>query len=89
MNRSNTCRFSPELVGRPGVDIKLGKGSGLANIEEHLERRGLTFSPEQADAILQRVKLLSIRKKGLLTSGEFESIAAEVLGAAESASAGT
>lgn len=74
--------FLPELVGRPGVEIVLGKGSGLANIEEHLEYLSLTCTPEQAEAILQRVKLLSIRKKGLLTADEFEGIAAEVLSAA-------
>ena len=75
--------FLPELVGRPGVEIVLGKGSGVANIEEHLERLGLTSSPEQAEAILQQVKSLSIRKKGLLTSEEFEAIASDVLSAAQ------
>ena len=72
--------FAPELVGRPGVDIALGKGSGLANIEEHLERRGLTATPEQANEILARVKQVSIENKRLLTGAEFEEIAAAVLG---------
>ena len=43
--------FAPGMVGRPGVDIALGKGSGLANVEEHLERRAISVTPEQADAI--------------------------------------
>ncbi len=71
--------FKPEMVGRPGVDIALGKGSGLANIEEHLERRGLTATPEQANEILSRVKQTSMEKKGLLTGAEFDAIAGAVL----------
>ncbi|MFN7996511.1 MAG: hypothetical protein U0Q18_23065 [Bryobacteraceae bacterium] len=71
--------FAPELAGRPGVDIALGKGSGLANIEEHLERRGLQATPEEADAIVAKVKERSIEKKGLLTGAEFDQIAEAVL----------
>jgi isopropylmalate/homocitrate/citramalate synthase len=40
--------FLPETVGRPGVDIALGKGSGQANIEEFLERRGKTPRPSRS-----------------------------------------
>ena len=72
--------FAPEMVGRPGVDIALGKGSGIANIEEHLERRSVSATPEQQNEILQRVKLLSIENKALLTAAEFEEIVAAVVG---------
>ncbi len=72
--------FAPEMVGRPPVDVALGKGSGLANIEEHLERRGRTAGPEQAAEILKRVKERSVEKKGLLTDEEFDEILADVLG---------
>lgn len=71
--------FLPELVGRPGVEIALGKGSGLANVEEHLERRGLQATAEQANEIVARVKQLSIEKKGLLTDAEFGRIVDAVL----------
>lgn len=71
--------FPPELVGRPGVEIVLGKGSGLANVEEHLERRGLQATPEQANEIVARVKQTSIEKKGLLTGAEFDAILKAVL----------
>jgi isopropylmalate/homocitrate/citramalate synthase len=71
--------FAPDVVGRPGIDIALGKGSGLANIEEHLERRGKTATPEQTNDILARVKQTSIQKKGLLTDAEFDGILASVL----------
>jgi len=71
--------FLPELVGCPGVEIALGKGSGLANVEEHLERRGLQATPEQANEIVARVKQTSIEKKGLLTDAEFDAILKAVL----------
>jgi len=71
--------FAPEMVGRPGVDVALGKGSGLANIEEHLERRGRKATPEQANEILARVKQVSIEKKSLLAGAEFDEIVNAVL----------
>jgi isopropylmalate/homocitrate/citramalate synthase len=74
--------FAPGLAGRPGVDIALGKGSGLANIEEHLEKRGRTATPEQSTHLMNRVKQISTEKKALLTEAEFDELVAEVLGAA-------
>jgi isopropylmalate/homocitrate/citramalate synthase len=77
--------FLPEMVGRPGIEIALGKGSGLANIDEHLERRGITATPEQAGDILARVKQVSVEKKALLTDAEFDAIVGSVLKDAVSA----
>ncbi len=74
--------FLPELVGRPPVQVVLGKGSGIANIEEHLERRNLKASPEQTAEILSRVKRLSVEKKRLLTDQEFDEIVQQVMGQA-------
>ncbi len=71
--------FKPEMVGRPGIEIVLGKGSGLASIEEHLERRKISATPEQAGEILVRVKAVSVEKKGLLTDAEFDTILSGVL----------
>lgn len=71
--------FAPSLVGRPGVSIALGKGSGISNIEEHLELRGLTATDDQKNAIVARVKQTSIDKKGLLTDDEFAAILNDVL----------
>lgn len=72
--------FRPELAGRPGVEIALGKGSGLANVEEHLERRGLRATPEQANELLTLVKQRAVEKKGLLTEEEFDVLVRRVLG---------
>jgi isopropylmalate/homocitrate/citramalate synthase len=71
--------FLPEVVGRPGVDVALGKGSGVANIEEHLERLGLTATVDQTNEILTRVKQSSIESKALLSGAEFEKITSAVL----------
>ena len=53
-------------------------GSGLANVEEHLERRAISVTPEQADAIVMRVKQISIEKKALLTDAEFDDVVQSV-----------
>ena len=74
--------FLPELVGRPGVDIALGKGSGIANIEEHLDRLGVAASADQAKAILDVVKQTSIERKALLTVEDFEGIVQSVMATA-------
>jgi len=74
--------FAPELAGRPGIEIALGKGSGVANIEEHLEKRGRTATPEQANDLLSRVKALSTAEKRLISGAEFDTMLNEVLGAA-------
>jgi len=72
--------FLPEVVGRPGVEIVLGKGSGNGNIEEHLERRGRSATPDEITDMVLRVKQRSIDKKGLLSDEEFDAIADSVLG---------
>ena len=72
--------FLPQVVGRPGVAIALGKGAGLANVEEALEERGMSATADQTKEIVDRVKQVSIRNKALLTDEEFESIAAAVIG---------
>ncbi len=76
--------FAPQMAGRPGIDIALGKGSGLANIEEHLERRKIDATPDQANEIVARVKQFSIEHKRLLTAAEFEEIVNAVLSLAGS-----
>ena len=71
--------FLPETVGRPGVKIALGKGSGLANIEEYLEKRGIKATPEQSNAILAQVKQKAIERKQLLNDAEFDGIVSSVI----------
>lgn len=72
--------FRPEPAGRPGVEIAVGKGSGLANIEDQLERRGRRAAPEQANELLAQVKRRAVEKKGLLTDEEFDELTRKALG---------
>jgi hypothetical protein len=64
--------YLPELVGQPGAQLVLGKGSGVDNVAEWLDRIGATASDEERLEILGRGKETSLRKKGLLDREEFE-----------------
>ncbi len=80
--------FAPDLVGRPGVQIELGKGSGIATVEERLEQLGMSATEEQKNDIVARVKQAAMDKKALLTPAEFQAIVDAVLGpSADAASA--
>jgi len=72
--------YLPSLVGQPGPTIVLGKGSGIDNIAEGLERLGLEASDEQKMEMLQQVKSKSLEKRDLLNDDEFREIAEDVLG---------
>jgi isopropylmalate/homocitrate/citramalate synthase len=73
--------FDPALVGLPPMSIVLGKGSGIASVEELLEKRGIkNANDDQKLDMVMRVKNLSIRKKDLITDKEFDGIVKEVLG---------
>lgn len=66
--------FLPELVGRPGVELALGTGSGEANVAAHLEQRGLDYDATDVDKLVARVRETSARKKRLLTTADFDSL---------------
>nr|MBA2509223.1 pyruvate carboxyltransferase [Nocardioidaceae bacterium] len=72
--------YLPSLVGQPGPTIVLGKGSGVDNIAEGLERLGLQASDEQKLEMLGQVKAKSLEKRDLLDDEEFATIAEDVLG---------
>jgi isopropylmalate/homocitrate/citramalate synthase len=73
--------FDPSLVGLPPMSIVLGKGSGIASVDEHLEKRGVkNATDEQKLDMVMRVKNLSIKKKDLITDKEFDAIVKAVLG---------
>jgi isopropylmalate/homocitrate/citramalate synthase len=71
--------YLPSLVGRQGPRLVLGKGSGLDNVAEALERLGFEADDEQRAEILQRVKRRSLELHGLLEDHDLEAIAEEVL----------
>ncbi|MDE1852623.1 MAG: hypothetical protein KGI38_02615 [Thaumarchaeota archaeon] len=56
------------------TEIVLGKKSGKYSILFALRKRGLTATDEQVKEILERVKSVSISKKGLVTESELDEI---------------
>lgn len=68
------------LMGHPGPNIVLGKGSGAPSVAIWLEDRGMAATPGQIEALTLLVKEKSLEKKGLLTEQEFRDLAASVLG---------
>ena len=66
--------FVPSLVGQPPIQIVLGKSSGVDTVAEYLEKIGQDASQEQREAMVQKIKDASIKKKGLLTIEEFKDI---------------
>ncbi len=71
--------YVPSLVGQDGPRIVFGKGNGVDNINEALDRFGMGASEEQKQAILARVKQRSIELKGLLDDADVRAIAEDVL----------
>jgi isopropylmalate/homocitrate/citramalate synthase len=80
VDRTEAVPYLPELVGQSGPSIVLGKGSGLDNIADALDRTGLTADEAQRIEILTRVKTRSLETKGLLDDAEFTAIARAVVG---------
>lgn len=73
--------YNPALVGQDPPRIVLGKGSGMDNIIEHLEKLGMEATEAQRTILLERVKAASLAKRGLLTAEEFENLAIDVISA--------
>lgn len=71
--------YLPGVVGQDGPRIVIGKGSGIDNINEALERLGIAASEDHKQAILVGVKRRSIELKGLLSDADIRAIAEDVL----------
>ena len=69
----------PKLVGQEASYV-LGKKSGAPSVAMKLEDLALNATKEQSKEILQRVKTLGVKKKGLVTDEEFRAVHAEVAG---------
>jgi isopropylmalate/homocitrate/citramalate synthase len=70
--------YLPELIGRER-EILLSKKSGKKSVEYKLKELGIEAKPEQVKEILDRVKELGVRKKGILDEHEFMGIVKETL----------
>ena len=74
VDRTEAMPFLPELVGQTGPRIVLGKGSGIDNVVEGLERIGVTATGEEKLDILQQVKARSLERKSLLDDSDLKNI---------------
>ena len=73
--------YDPRLVGQTGPRIVLGKGSGVDNVREYLERIGRTAADDdELLELLAEVKAASLAKRALLDEDDFRTIADKVLG---------
>lgn len=68
--------FDPALLGRER-QVVLSKKSGKGSIKYKLHELGLQADDKKLEAILNKVKELAIRKKGLVTPEEFDAILQE------------
>lgn len=69
----------PTYFGKK-AEVVLGKKSGKLSVEYKLDRLGMSATSEQVHEILEKVKDLGIRKKGLVSDDEFREIADGVIG---------
>jgi isopropylmalate/homocitrate/citramalate synthase len=74
-NLTEMFPYRPEVVGQPGVEIVLGKGSGIDSIALWLEKLGIEATDDEMREMTMEVKAKSLEKKGLLTEEEFLTIA--------------
>jgi isopropylmalate/homocitrate/citramalate synthase len=81
VDRTESLPYLPELVGQVGPRLVLGKGSGIDNVAEGLERIGMKATPEESMEILQLVKARSLERKALLDDGDLRQIADSVVSA--------
>ena len=79
VDRTESLPYLPELVGQVGPRIVLGKGSGIDNVAEGLERIGVTATEEEKLEILQLVKARSLERKSLLDDADLQAIADSVV----------
>jgi isopropylmalate/homocitrate/citramalate synthase len=71
--------FVPSLVGQQPVEIVMGKSSGLESVADWLGKKGVDASQGQREAIVQKVKEASTKKKGLLSDDEVKKIVESII----------
>ena len=70
--------YSPEVVGRER-GVLLSKKSGKRSIEYKLGKINIKIDDNQIDDLVQKVKELGIKKKGLVTDDEFKQIVQDLI----------
>jgi isopropylmalate/homocitrate/citramalate synthase len=68
-----------ELLGQPGPQVVLGKGSGKDSILAWLNKIGVRASDQDVDRLLVLVKDKAMEKRDLLNEEEFRDLTRQVL----------
>lgn len=71
--------FAPDMVGRDGLKLVAGKGTGRNYVHMLLEERGLTATEEEVATLVRRIKDMAIVLKNALPSEILEGIIQAVL----------
>jgi isopropylmalate/homocitrate/citramalate synthase len=79
-NLTECVPYDPRIVGQEPPRIVLGKGSGVDNIQEFLEKIGRKASDDEKLELLSAVKSASLKKRTILDVDEFTTIVDDVLG---------
>lgn len=72
--------FMPELIGREGYEVILGRGTGAFIVESKLKEMGLSATKEQVREIVERVKGEAAIRKWSVPDFAFKEIVKEALG---------
>ena len=71
--------YLPEVIGRKGWDVVLGKGTGAGVVAKKLTQLGLTATKEQVSEITQRVKREASLRKWSISDDVLEIISRDVI----------
>lgn len=66
--------FTPETIGHGKVNVTIGKKSGRDTILYKAKKLNLNIPLEKVDEVLNKVKLVAVKKKRVLTDEEFAEI---------------
>jgi isopropylmalate/homocitrate/citramalate synthase len=79
-NLTECVPYDPRIVGQDPPRIVLGKGSGVDNIQEFLEKIDRKATDDEKLELLSAVKSASLQKRTILDIDEFSAIVDDVLG---------
>jgi len=72
--------YLPEVIGRKGWDVVIGKGTGAGVVAKKVAKFGLTATKEQVAEITKRVKNEASLRKWSISDDVLEAIAKDVIG---------
>ena len=72
--------YLPELIGRKGFDVVVGKGTGAGVVAKKVAKMGYTATKEQVAEITSRIKRESSLRKWSISDDVIELITKDVLG---------